>query len=447
MPTRTGWNRTIHWWCLGLLSVATSVAPACLVAQEDFERAPINYETAPENNVISRLGSQLENGTVALTWDEQFGYLPSLLQALRVPQSSQMLVYSKTSFQRERINPRTPRAIYYNDEVYVGYCHRGEVLEISAVDPQLGAVFYAMRQDKLNARFSRQNDSCLVCHGSTHTQNVPGHIVRSVHTNAAGFPVLSSGTYRIDQTSPMARRWGGWYVTGTHGDQKHLGNLIVNESRLRDEVDNSAGHNVTDLSSRFNTKNYLQPTSDMIALMVMEHQAQAQNLITRANFLTRRALYDERELNRELNRGDDYRAESTISRIKNAGEPLVKYLLCSGEAALTAPIRGVSKFAEEFAARGPFDSHGRSLRQLNLETRLFENRCSYLVYTDEFQQLPTEVLEYIGTRFDEILAGQDRSSDFAHLTPEERVRIREILTATLPEGPLATRIQLTQSGN
>ena len=265
-----------------------------------------------------------------------------------------MLVFSKTSFQRNRIGPRTPRALYFNDDVYVGYCQGGDVLEISAVDPQLGAVFYTLEQSRLlSPNFRRQTDNCLICHGSSQTKEVPGHVVRSVFADASGLPILSSGTYRVDQTTPIKNRWGGWYVTGTHGDQKHLGNLIVRGRLDRDEVDNSAGLNQTCLDNRFDTSSYLTPHSDIVALMVLEHQTDAHNLITRANFLTRQAMHYQQSLNRELKEPPDRVWDSTTSRIKNAGEPLVEYLLFSGEAELAAPIRGTSGFADEaLVARG-----------------------------------------------------------------------------------------------
>ena len=208
--------------------------------------------------------------------------------------------------QRHRISPKTPRALYFNDDVYIGYCQRGDVLEISAVDPQLGAVFYTLDQNETaQPQFTRQGDNCLICHGSSQTKDVPGHVVRSVFSDASGLPILASGTFRIDHTSPLSRRWGGWYVTGTHGGQKHLGNFIVTRESEPEEVVNDAGLNVTDLGERFNTSAYLSPHSDLIALMVLEHQTEMHNLIVKANFQARLALHEEAELNRELGRSAD----------------------------------------------------------------------------------------------------------------------------------------------
>jgi len=299
-------------------------------------------------------------------------------------------------------------------------------------------VFYTLKQEPTGRpRFLRQTDACLLCHGSSQTQGVPGHLVRSVYCDADGLPVLSFGSHRVDQTSPLAERWGGWFVTGTHGTQKHLGNLIVRGQRSPEEVDNSAGMNLTDLSQRIDLSDYLTGHSDIVALLVLEHQTQGHNLIARANFLTRAALYHETMLNKELGKPVDERWESTTSRIKDAGEPLVRYLLFSEETRLTARIKGTSGFAEEFSARGPRDSRGRSLRDFDLESRLFKYPCSYLIYSPSFDALPQAVKDYVWNRLGEVLSGRDASPQFAHLSASDRQSIREIVAATKSAVPRA----------
>jgi hypothetical protein len=193
--------------------------------------------------------------------------------------------------------------------------------------------------------------------------------------------------------------------------------------------------NQTCLDGRFDTSKYLTPHSDIVALMVLEHQTDAHNHLTRANFLTRQALHYQQSLNRELNEPADRVWDSTKSRIKSAGEPLVEYMLFSGEAELTAPIRGTSGFAEEFSRRGPYDRHGRSLRELDLQTRLFKYPCSYLVYSPSFCALPPEVKQYVLGRMNDVLTGQDQSEKFKHLSASGRRAILEILTDTIPDWP------------
>ncbi len=399
----------------------------------DFEMEPIKYSDSKPDNVISRLQTKLDNDEVTLSFHPEFGYLPAVLDALKVPQSTQSLVFSKTSFQRQRIAPRTPRAIYFNDDVYIGYCQNGDVVEVSAVDPVLGTVFYSMDQEEsAHPKFLRHTDNCLICHGSTHTLGVPGHMVRSVYPDLGGYPVLAAGTYRIDHTSPLPQRWGGWYVTGTHGPQKHLGNLIIRdgEKNMAEEVENTSGHNVTDLSRKFNTSRYLTPHSDIVALMVLEHQGQAHNLLTRANFETRSARYYEEALNRELKQPFGRQWESTKSRIRSVSEPLVKYLLFSGEAELTAQLAGTSGFTKEFSDHGIRDSKGRSLRDFDLKHRMFKYPCSFLIYSESFDKLPDEVRLPVYQRLFDILTGKDTSKEFSHLTAADRQAVLEILRDT-----------------
>jgi hypothetical protein len=418
----------------GLCLVVT--AAPCVARGQEFEQEPISYSRSQPDNRVSRLIERIAAGEAALRYDGSTGYLRSLLSELEVPVSSQMLVFSKTSLQRHRIAPRTPRALYFNDDVYVGYCRDGDVLEISAVDPVLGAVFYTLDQEpEGRPTIRRQADNCLICHGSSQTKEVPGHLVRSVFTDAGGMPVLSAGTYRIDHTSPLEKRWGGWYVTGTHGEQKHLGNLIVQGRTEPEEIDNSAGLNVTSLAGRFDTSAYLVPHSDLVALLVLEHQADGHNYLTRASFLTRQAMHYQQALNREMGEPADRVWDSTKSRIKSACEPLVEYLLFSGEAPLTAPVRGTSPFADEFPERGPRDAQGRSLREFDLSRRMFRYPCSYLIYSPSFAALHKEARDYVLRRMWEVLSGQDPSAKFAHLTSADRRAVLEILRATLPDLP------------
>jgi hypothetical protein len=408
----------------------------------DIEREPIKYGTAAEHNAVARLQERISAGQVRLDYDDKVGYLRSLLRELNVPVSSQALVFSKTSLQRERIKPATPRAVYFGDDAYVGFCQHGVVLEVTAIDPQLGPVFYSLDQEKADRpKFTRQADTCLICHSGSMNQGFPGLLVRSVYADHDGYPVLASGSYRIDHTSPLENRWGGWYVSGTSGKQKHMGNLIVRGRTRPEAIDNTPNLNVTDLGRYFKTDPYLSPHSDIVALMVLEHQTEMHNVLARASYQTRMALHDEAELNKALGRPADYRSESTTSRIKSAGEPLVKYLLFSGEARLTDPVKGTSGFAEEFVKRGPRTRDGRSLRDLDLRTRLFKYPCSYVIYSESFDALPGAVKDYVLRRVYDVLSGKDTSEDFAHLSPADRKAILEILCETKPGLPSYWRPQ------
>lgn len=418
----------------GLLALAvltTFALSAPATGQMSFDEAPINYSQAPVNDPVSRLQEQLDAGKAQLQHDPRFGYLKSLLKQLDIATSAQSLVFSKTSFQLKRISPSSPRALYFGDDVYVGWVPAGDVMELSAVDPNLGVNFYTLAQrESGEPRFVRHTDTCLQCHGSSLTRGVPGHLVRSVYPDPDGQLVLSAGTFLTDHTSPFRERWGGWYVTGRHGAQRHLGNLLVRESDDPRHLDTDKGANITDLADRFETSSYLTPHSDIVALMVLEHQTGMHNRITQANFKTRLALRDQGVMNEMLERPEDYRSDSTKRRIEKAAEKVVQYMLFGGEIQLTEPIQGTSGYAREFAARGPSDSQGRSLREFDLKNRIFKYPCSYLVYSHAFDGLPEAVKAPIYRRLWEVLTGQDKSEDFAHLSSDDRSAIREILRDT-----------------
>jgi hypothetical protein len=416
------------------LLLATATTPSR--AADEFERPPFEYSRTTPANCISALQERLDRGDAELEFQEGFGYLPDLLGALGVPIDSQMLVFSKTSLQRRRISPRRPRAIYFNDEVYVGYCQSGDLLEISAVDPQLGTVFYTLDQQQSDApRFVRQTDSCLQCHTSSRSGGVPGHVVRSLYVDDEGEPILSASSFTVDHTTPLEHRWGGWYVTGEHGWQSHLGNLIVRGKHTPTAAENSEGQNVLMLGNRCDVGKYLAPHSDIVALMVFEHQTLVQNCLTKANFTVRKALHDEAELNRTLGKSESSRSESLLRRIQSAGDELVDALLLVGEAPLSDSIRGTSGFAEQFAAAGPRDANDRSLRDLDLELRLFKYPCSYLIYSPSFEALPPELKDYVWQRLWDVLAQGSDAKRFLHLTPRDRTAIIEILRDTTDSLP------------
>lgn len=420
--------------CLVLIGLAAFAgAPA---SAQDIERDPINYSAATPRNVVTQLQERLAAGKAKLEFEPERGYLRSLLQALDVPESSQVLVFSKTSLQRERISPKTPRAVYFNDDVMIGFCLRGRVIEISAADERIGTAFYTLDQSRdEQPEPQRQTESCLLCHSSSANQGIPGHLVRSLYVDRQGMPLLSSGSFRTDHTSPLAERWGGWYVTGTSGRQKHMGNMICQGSRRPEELDNSEGVNVVDLKERFTTSFYLTPHSDIVALMVLEHQAGMLNRLARAGLETRMALHYEREINKALGRPAGERSDSARSRIRNVGDAVIQYMLFRDETRLTDRLEGTSSFASDFSARGPRDSKGRSLRDLDSQTRLFRYPCSYLIYSRAFDSLPAEVKEYLYQRLWEILNGRGTGKDDPQLAEVDRTAILEILRETKPDLP------------
>jgi hypothetical protein len=362
--------------------------PALLLAADlpypanlPLDHPAIQYLQAPLDNAITRLANPLP------------GDLSSLLASLHINPDSQLLVFSKTSFQANKISPRNPRAIYFNDDVTVGWVRGSPSMEIAAFDSRQGVVFYTADAEKPG--FTRQH-VCLRCHQGPATLGVPGIFVGSVYPNSAGQPSAAAAII-TDQRTAFADRWGGWYVNAAHGEQPDRANAVAN-----DPAEPAA---LEKLTAKFNPSGYLTPVSDIVALMTFEHQTQMTNLITRLGW------------------------ESRIGGEPDI-EPLADYMLFSGEAPLREPIEGVSAFTTTFPQRGPRDRHGRSLRDFDLRTRLFRYPLSYMVYSAAFDALPAAVRDRIYRRLHSVLSGQDQSPKFAGLSPEDRRSILEILGET-----------------
>ena len=398
----------------------------------EIERAPIHYNTTPVNDRVQQLKLRLEEGSAKLEWDGKHGWLPSVLRQLDIPMSSQTLVFSKTSLQLRRISPAKPRAIYFNDDTYVGWVQRGEVIELSAVDPVQGGIFYTLKQQQTERpEIVRDRGDCLTCHASSKTKGVPGYLVRSVFVSDEGQPHFGLGTTTTDHSTPFSKRFGGWYVSGTHGNMRHRGNVIAREDRSN-PIDPDKGANLTDLSGLFRVERYLEPNSDLVALMVLEHQSQMHNLITSGSYDCRHAVHHQKIMNRALDRPLDHETESTRSRIISAGDKLLRYMLFVDECKLESPVKGMSRFARHFSSLGPRDRKGRSLRDLDLERRMFRYPCSFLIYSESFDNLPAPLLAHVETRLIRVLRGEDGSGEFSHLSLENRAAILEILIDTKP---------------
>ena len=315
---------------VGLIFLVSTAATSAQAQMGSFGGPPINYMTAEVNDPVAELSAKLESGELKLEYDEKLGYLKSVLRALDVPVTSQTLVFSKTSLQLSRISPRRPRAVYFNDDVYVGFCQQGDVLEFASTDAQQGAIFYTLKQTSEEPpKIVRDRGVCLSCHSSSRTQDVPGYLVRSVFADFSGRPVYGNGTFTTDHTSPFKERWGGWYVTGKHGDMQHMGNVIFKESE--GELDREAGANLESLDSIVSTDSYLSGHSDIVALMVMEHQTQMHNAIAAANYETRRAIYQSNQMNELLDREPGHLSESAERRLNKSAERVLSYLLMCDE--------------------------------------------------------------------------------------------------------------------
>jgi hypothetical protein len=248
-------------------------------------------------------------------------------------------------------------------------------------------------------------------------------------------PLFHAGGFVTDHRSQLSQRWGGWYVTGTHGPQRHMGNIFAEDRDHPDDLDREKGANVTDLKGRIDVENYLAPSSDIVALMVLEHQTRMTNLITRVGWEVRMALSDQKAINQALKEPEDQISDSTRRRIDNAAESLLKYTLFTDEALLEAPVKGTAPFAAEFQGQGPRDHAGRSLRELDLTRRMFRYPCSFLIYSAAFDGLPAVVRERFYRRLWEVLTGTDRTPVYGRLTASDRQSIYEILRDTKRDLP------------
>lgn len=414
---------------LCLPALATAVAPV-----QTHDPSLNAYLNTPPKNAITRLQKDVEAGRVRLRFDGKRGYLTSLLEALNIPVSSQTLVFSKTSLQHNRISPVNPRALYFNDDTYVGWVPGGDILEISTADPRLGAVFYTIDQSPARRpRVERKTYDCIQCHQGAMTREVPGHILRSVFAMRDGSPDLRSGTHLTTDASPMSERWGGWYVTGKHGVMRHMGNATLSGESGSAYVDRERGANVTDLSPYFDTDAYPTPGSDIVALLVLQHQVDVHNLLTKVGGQVRSALEDDAAIHGTEKVAAGQLSDSARGRIRSSGEPLVRALLFADEPEWDSPVRGLSGFAGNFASRGTQDSRGRSLRQFDLKNRLFRYPCSFLIYSPAFDAMPPAAREYVYGRLVEVVTGKDAGKGFDRLTATQREGIREILCETKPE--------------
>jgi hypothetical protein len=399
-------------WAVGVIALSGEQKPHPSLIRN---HQAIAYATAPASDAVTRLNAKLTSGEVKLESKGPSGYLESLLKALDVPVSSQVLVFSKTSFQAPRIGPSNPRAIFFNDTVSVGWVRTGPVLELVAQDPNQGAIFYTLSQDTTGTPQIERNDTCTMCHVADATHNVPGMLVGSVFPGADG-TTLYGPAYTTDHRSPFELRWGGWFVTGTHQAARHMGNAVAtNPSDLASMITPATVH-VTNLDGRFNMDGYLSPYSDIVALLTLEHQAQMLNLITRVGWESRVGADAGRPL-------------------EQAAAELVDYMLFIDEAPLPGPIAGPSAFTKSFSARGPRDQRGRTLYELDLTRRLLRYPCSYEIYSEPFDALPATAKAAVYQRLWEVLSGRDTAKRYNVLSAADRSAIIDILRETKKDLP------------
>jgi hypothetical protein len=314
-----------------------------------------HYQHAEFDDPAARLDRKLAAGAAKLEFREGgLGYLPSLLDQLEINPDTQALVFSKTSFQAPRIGPRNPRAIYFNHSVAVGFVPGGDGMEIAALDPREGMVFYTLENRAAERPRIARREECMHCHYGPATLGVPGIFVGSVYPDSTGRPSRAAAII-TDHRTAFKDRWGGWYVT-----QSGIGrsNSVA--------MDPAEPHSLTPLP-QFRADRYLVPTSDIVALMTFEHQTYATNLLVRLNWLAR---------------------SGEASAVEAAIREVVSCLTFADEAPLPEAIQGVSTFTKTFPQLGPG-------REFDLKTRLFRSPVSYMIHTPAFESLPEAIRKRI----------------------------------------------------
>lgn len=427
-------ERFLRFSIVGLVLGLATPPPVPAQGSPDYELPPIEYSATAPSNRITRLTDHL-NATRPPVTEGRF--LRWLLQETGVPVDSQVLVFSKTSLQRDIISPRQPRSLFFNDDLYIGWVPGG-LMEVTVTDPKLGMVFYALdsRDAKAPLRFQREGD-CLSCHGGSMTRNWPGLMIRSIYPDDRGEPITSAGSTLVAHDTPIEQRWGGWYVTGKHGSTRHLGNVTAHDGGRDPNLDREAGANLTSLDKFFPTSTYLRPDSDIVALMVLEHQILMHNRLCEGALRVRKWSHYQRQLQKEMGEPiADHPVGTALRVLTHETDRIVDALLFSDEIQLPeSGIQGAGDFEKAFAKNRRPDPAGRSLKDFDLRNRLFRHRCSYMIYSEAFDALPIDLKNSVLQKLDNILTAANPPPRFAHLPATERTAIRDILVATLPAYP------------
>jgi hypothetical protein len=396
----------------GLLSAQAGDAWEVLRNLE-LEAAPHNYYGRATKDRFARVQAEVEAGRLTLDRAGEKQFLANLLKALEIPESSQMLVFSTTSLQLSLISPSNPRALYFNEDTYLGFVPGGRV-EIISIDPELGGIFYILDIPKNDRPLAvERSRRCMNCHSGSESGYVPGLVIKSVVPGRRGG---SLDAFRVDRTGhgiSLEERFGGWYLTGKHGLTNHWANAIG-----RPGPGEIMEKDLIAPGDRFSFSKYLVGKSDILPQLVHEHQAGFVNRVLQAGYAARALLH---------NNGGKLTGEMQET-LKPHVREIVRYLLLADEARLPAGgIDGDSAFIEDFRKNRRSDHNGASLKDFDLRTRIFRHRCSYMIYSSMLDALPAAVKDSVFSTVIEALQG---GADGAHLPEAEKTVIRSVLRTT-----------------
>lgn len=410
-----------------LLAVAR---PGTAPAQGQYEREPIRYASAADDNAVARLDRRLAAGAADLAPEGRAGRLLPLLRALGVPPASQTLVFSRTSLQRHRVSPRNPRALYFGPDVYVGWIPGAAAIEVAAGDERLGLVFYRLSQDPSQPARLVRDDSCLSCHAGSRTDDEPGLLLRSVFPDPDGDAIASAGEALVTTTTAIAERWGGWLLTGRFSGA-HRGNGIA----ARDEQGTwrVAGRAAADLhafAADFPVDDYPVATSDVGALLALEQQVTVHNVLVRSSIRARVALAADASWKEAT--GEAGMRTSTRRLLESLAREIASALLLAGEPSLAGHDAAPDPdFARAFGDLWPRDDAGIALGRLDLRERTFTLPLSPMVHAPAFAALPAALRARVMERL-RLACGQGRLPRGVAMTPPQQVALHAHLTATLP---------------
>jgi hypothetical protein len=401
-------------------------------AFNDFLVPPHDYSSIRGRDAMSRLIERAAAGDYEFGEETGLPLLRRLLAELEVPESSQVLLFSKTSLQREYIDPANPRAIFFNENGYVSWMPDG-VIEVLMFEPDAGGLFFIeeLPEERTDPRAAFvKGRGCTGCHSGSATNFLPGPMARSGYVDAEGKRIGSiSGHIRMHHGVPMGDRWGGFYVTGAHASLGHLGNALARKEGGKTVLDRPEAPVLSELSELFDVSRYPRPNADALALLLFDHQIEAHNLLMELRYRWRLVEYE---------RGKSGGEASTIATegLERSLRRLVRYLLFTDEAPLDGAALALSSdFQRDFLGRRRTDREGRSLRDLDLGNRLFAHRLSYMIDSQAFEEAPREMRELVYARLGEVLLPDEAPEGFGHFDEGERKAIVSILRATKADLP------------
>ena len=400
----------------------------------DYELEPHGYFSKDAKDPVTLLMKRVQRGEVLIKEPNGKPLVERLLRELGLNKDTQILVFSRTSLQRREVSYSNPRALYFNESVYLGWMPNGRI-EIASFDPELGPIFYFQRElDDASSPLLARTRSCLGCHAGDATNFLPGSLGRSVYPDESGRSLKSIDDYRRSgHHIPLHDRYGGWFVSGNHGAMRHMGNAIASREGGKITIDREQFANLEKLDRFFSTEAYPAPGSDIAALLVFDHQVTMHHRLVEAAYRARQSLFDSKLDPKETDVSKLSKGRSTDEFLEGR-DKVVDYLLFRDE----TPIPKVScdpAFRRAFSANRIADRRKRSLKDLRLDGRIFENRCSYMIYSPTFDQFPPMLKGAIYARIHEILTSPKPVEGFDYLGKEEKRRILEILDETKEDLP------------